>query len=91
MKENQIQKWAVTRQMGAWRYGLTYGTIWGFFVASFVFLANYFTDFNKEMSNLKGILLMLAIYWITGIILYRFIFWSAKERAYQAWKKNQKN
>jgi hypothetical protein len=41
------------------------------------------------MITASGIFMMLVIYWITGIILYRFIFWRVKEKAYQSWKANQ--
>jgi len=87
MKEDQLQKWEQTRQLGPWKYALIYGSIWGFFVVAFVFILNSFLNFDQRMATGKGILMMVAIYWITGIILYRFIIWNAKEKAYKA---NQK-
>jgi amino acid permease len=88
MKLPQIEKWEKTRQLGPWKYALIYGSIWGFFVAGFVILMNYFTHFSKPKDT-AGIVIMILIYWITGIILYRYIFWKAKERVYQSWKNNQ--
>ncbi len=90
MKPKQIEKWEKTRQMGPWKYALIFGSLWGFFVAAFVFLANYFTGDKTNYSSFSSILIMLLIYWVTGIILYRFIFWNAKERVYQKWQ-NQEN
>jgi cobalamin synthase len=89
MKPKQIEKWEKTRQMGPWKYALIYGTVWGFFVAAFVFIANYLSGVDESKNNIISILLMLLVYWVTGIILYRFIFWRAKERVYQSWKKTQ--
>jgi uncharacterized membrane protein YfcA len=89
MKENQFKKWEQTRQLGPWKYGLLYGTIWALFVVAFVFIVNSFLHFDDRMITASGIFMMLVIYWITGIILYRFIFWRVKEKAYQSWKANQ--
>ena len=91
MKPKQIEKWEKTRQLGPWKYALIYGSIWGFFVAVFVIIMNYFTHFSKMTKDPTGILIMFLIYWVTGIILYRFIFWKAKERVYQSWKNNQQD
>jgi len=89
MKEKQLQKWEQTRLMGPWKYALIYGTIWGFAVAAFVFIANSLGHFNQAFDNIPAIFTMLLTYWVTGVIIYRFIFWRAKERVYQAWKNNQ--
>jgi len=89
MKENQFKKWEQTRQLGPWKYGLLYGTIWALFVVAFVFIVNSFLHFDDRLVTASGIFMMLVIYWITGIILYRFIFWRVKEKAYQSWKANQ--
>ncbi len=90
MNQQQIEKWAQTRQLGPWKYALIYGSIWGFFVVAFVFILNSFLHFDNRMSTGSGILLMVAIYWVTGIILYRFIIWKAKEKVYQNWLNSQK-
>ncbi len=89
MKPKQIEKWEKTRQLGPWKYALIYGSIWGFFVAAFVFVANVLSGHNNQYESISSILIMLFIYWITGIILYRFIFWRAKERVYQKWIDHQ--
>ncbi len=90
MNEQQLQKWEQIRKDGPWKYAFKYGTIWGFVVGFFVFLINSFRYFDKAFDNIPAIIIMFSIYWITGIIIYRFIIWQAKERGYQTWKKNQK-
>ncbi len=89
MTEKQFQKWTEIRKDGPWKYALKYGTIWGVVVACFVFVANSFGHFNRAFDNIPALVVMFLIYWVTGIIIYRFIFWRAKERVYQDWKKRQ--
>ncbi len=89
MTDNKMQKWEITRQMGRWKYALIYGSIWGFFVSLFVFMLNYFFSFDHRKQDLTSIIIMVSIYWLTGIILYGFIFWKTNERRYQAWKNEQ--
>ena len=89
MKPQQIEKWEQTRKMGAWKYGLIYGTIWGLLVVAFVIIVNSFFKFDPRMLTTKGIGSMIVIYWIAGVFLYRFVFWRAKEKLYQAWKEKK--
>ena len=89
MNEQQLQKWEQIRKKGPWKYALIYGTIWGLVVGFFVLIFNSLRHFDKVFDNIPSIIIMFSIYWITGIIIYRFIFWRAKERVYQTWKKNQ--
>ncbi len=90
MNEQQLQKWEQIRKNGPWKYALIYGTIWGLIVGFFVFIFNSLRHFDKAFDNIPSIIIMFSIYWITGIIIYRFIIWRVKERVYQTWKKNQK-
>ena len=91
MKPKQIEKWEKTRKLGPWKYALIYGSIWGFSVGGFILLMNYFTHDNKTTRDFPHIVIMFLIYWVTGVIIYRFIFWRAKERVYQNWKNNQQD
>jgi len=88
MTEQQLQKWEQTRKAGPWNYAIKYGTVWGIFVGFFVFIANSLGHFDKAFDNIPSLVIMFLIYWVTGVIIYRFIFWRAKERVYQTWKNN---
>jgi len=88
MKPKDIQKWEETRKLGPWKYAFLYGSVWALFVVGFMFILNSFFKFDQRIFHLSGLLFFLAVYWITGIILYRFIIWRAKEKIYEAWKNN---
>ncbi len=88
MNPEKVKTWGVTRQMGAWRYSLTYGTIWGFFTSALIFLGRYFSH-HQEALDLKLNLITILLYWIGGIILYRYIIWKNKEQEYQTWLERQ--
>ncbi len=91
MKLQHLQKWEQTRQMGPWKYALIYGSIWALFVVAFVFVVNSFVKFDERLFTFSGLVFALAIYWVTGIVLYRFIIWRAKEKVYQQWKNQIQN
>ncbi len=94
MKPKQISSWEKTRQMGAWKYGLIYGTIWGVFVVAFLYVINLFFHIDPKGMDTSKLIIMLIIYVITGIVLYRFVMWRFKEKMYQKWmdaQNNQKN
>jgi len=91
MKPNQLEKWKKTRELGPWKYALIYGTIWALFVLSFVFIVNTFLKFDENLFTTKGLVFALAIYWVTGFILYRFIVWNSKEKIYKKYLKKQNN
>ena len=88
MNHKQIQKWEKTRQMGPWKYALIYGSIWGIVLGGFIILFNQISK-TQNKYDLAGYIITFSIYIITGIILYRFIFWRAKEKVYRAWKDGE--
>ena len=90
MNEQQLQKWEQIRKVGPWKYGLKYGIVWGTLVGMVFIFVYSIKQPDKISENIPNILIMMVIYWISGIILYRFIFWRSKEKVYQVWKKNQK-
>jgi len=82
MQDNQFTKWGKTRRMGPWRYALIYGSIWGASVTFFIWFFNTFMEYSDSMNTIEGILLIFLIYWVAGIIIYRYIIWRAKEKVY---------
>ncbi len=87
MTEQQIQKWEQIRKAGPWKFALKYGTVWGFFVGFFVTVFNSLRQ--KIFDDISSLIIIFMIYWVAGVIIYRFIIWRAKERVYQAWKNNR--
>ena len=89
MKPKRIESWEKIREKGSWRYGLIYGSIWGLFVVAFLTVINYFTLTNKNDFSFEKLLIMVIIYLITGILLYRFLMWKINENNYQKWLASQ--
>jgi len=90
LKEKQAKKWEKTRKLGPWKYALIYGTIWAVFVVVFVWIFNLFFQFDDRIITLKGFLNTLFIYWIIGIIMYRYFMWKLYENGYQFYLKNKR-
>jgi len=91
MKPKQITSWEKTRQMGAWKYGLIYGSIWGVFVVAFLYVVNVLFKLDPKGMDTPKLITMSVIYIIAGIVLYRFVMWRFKEKMYKKWMDAQQN
>ena len=90
-KNNQkfLKNWEITRKKGRLLYALTEGSIFGFIIALFTFLADLFNLTGETLDMNRFLYFMYAV--ILGIIGYYLLFWPLNEYYYRKIKNQQQD
>jgi hypothetical protein len=78
MKQNQFDKWSITRSKGMLRYVITHGLLaWG--LPMFIMTSFIYKDYNKDLAD---ILHKLFVYCSIGTLMH-FLIWIYMENKYK--------